>query len=77
MGVDFSKPETKALYENEVRKRTESPFFMSREQAQMLVAVLMSDSPETDFECENCLGMPEAGCYCQAMGAIKPGGPIA
>ncbi len=48
MGVDFSKPEVKALYENEVRKRTESPFSMPREQAEMLVAVLMSDPTWAD-----------------------------
>jgi len=29
-----------------------------------------------DYECENCLGMPEHGCYCQAVGAIAPGGPL-
>lgn len=29
-----------------------------------------------DFECENCLGMPEHGCYCKALGAVGPGGPI-
>ena len=28
------------------------------------------------YECENCLGMPEHGCYCQAVGAIAPGGPL-
>jgi hypothetical protein len=29
--------------------------------------------PVAEFECENCIGMPEAGCYCQAVGAIAPG----
>lgn len=28
-----------------------------------------------DYECENCIGMIEHGCYCQAMGAVAPGGP--
>lgn len=28
-----------------------------------------------DYECENCIGMAEHGCYCMAMGAITPGGP--
>ena len=27
-----------------------------------------------DYECLNCLGHREAGCYCQAMGGDKPGG---
>lgn len=27
------------------------------------------------FECEDCIGMKEHGCYCAAMGATKPGGP--
>lgn len=44
--TDFSKPETKALYESEVRKRMEAPFFMSRSQAEMLVAVLMTEPPQ-------------------------------
>ena len=39
--VDFSKPETKALYETEVRIRMEPPFYMSRDQAEILVALLM------------------------------------
>lgn len=29
------------------------------------------------YECENCIGMIEYGCYCQAMGAVAPGGPCA
>lgn len=41
MKFDFSKPETKALYEAEVRKRIEPPFCMERNQAEMLVAALM------------------------------------
>jgi len=41
MAHDFSKPETKALFEEEVRKRMEPPFNMSRTQAEMLVAALM------------------------------------
>jgi DNA-directed RNA polymerase, mitochondrial len=28
------------------------------------------------YECENCIGMPEHGCYCSAVGAIAPGGPL-
>jgi hypothetical protein len=31
---------------------------------------------ETDYECENCIGMIEYGCYCKAMGAVAPGGPL-
>lgn len=27
------------------------------------------------YECENCIGMIEHGCYCQAMGAPAPGVP--
>jgi DnaJ-class molecular chaperone len=30
-----------------------------------------------DYECENCIGMAEYGCYCQSQGAIAPGGPAA
>ena len=44
MTFDFSKPETRALYEAEVRKRVEL-FGMAREQAETLVAVLMWDPP--------------------------------
>jgi hypothetical protein len=29
------------------------------------------------FECEDCIGMAEHGCYCAAMGAEQPGGPQA
>jgi hypothetical protein len=36
---DFSKPETRALYQAEVAKRVE--LGMSREEAEMLVAALM------------------------------------
>jgi hypothetical protein len=45
MPVDFSNPETKALYVAEVSKRMDAPFYMSREQAEMLVAVLMTGPP--------------------------------
>lgn len=31
---------------------------------------------QPDYECENCIGMIEHGCYCRAMGAVAPGGPI-
>jgi hypothetical protein len=27
------------------------------------------------FECQDCIGMREHGCYCEAMGAVQPGGP--
>jgi hypothetical protein len=27
-----------------------------------------------DYECEDCIGMRDHGCYCQAMGATAPGG---
>lgn len=27
------------------------------------------------YECENCIGMIEHGCYCAAMGCTAPGGP--
>lgn len=30
---------------------------------------------DADYACENCIGMPEHGCYCKAHGAIAPGGP--
>jgi hypothetical protein len=28
------------------------------------------------YECEDCIGMREHGCYCQTMGAREPGGPL-
>jgi hypothetical protein len=31
----------------------------------------MEDLP--DFECEDCIGMREHGCYCKAMGCVAPG----
>lgn len=43
MMVDFSTSEGKALFEREVRKRTEPPFCMERTQAEMLVAVLLRE----------------------------------
>lgn len=47
MAWDFSKPETREVYRREVKKRMDD-FGMSREQAEMLVAVLMTDPPKTD-----------------------------
>jgi hypothetical protein len=37
-------------------------------------------TPNTDrgaqpYDCEDCIGMREHGCYCAAMGAAQPGGP--
>lgn len=29
-----------------------------------------------DWECEDCIGMREYGCYCMASGAVGPGGPL-
>lgn len=28
----------------------------------------------TSFECKDCIGMKEHGCYCASMGASEPGG---
>jgi len=28
------------------------------------------------FDCEDCIGMKEHGCYCAAVGAVAPGGPL-
>jgi hypothetical protein len=44
VAYDFSKHETQKLFEAEVKKRMER-YGMSREQAEMLVAVLMRDPP--------------------------------
>ncbi len=44
---DFSLPETQALYRREVQKRIDH-FGMSREQAEMLVAVLMAGPPKQE-----------------------------
>lgn len=30
-----------------------------------------------DYDCEDCIGMIEHGCYCKAVGAVAPGGPAA
>jgi hypothetical protein len=52
MMVDFSTPEGKALFESEVRKRMEAPFYMGREQAEMMVAVLLWH-PSADQESDH------------------------
>jgi hypothetical protein len=39
----------------------------------VLRAALRAD---LDYECENCIGMREHGCYCKAMGARQPGGTL-
>ena len=54
--VDFSDPRTKALYKREVQKRVDE-FGMSNEQAQMLVAVLMTPK----FREEDCPGHVASG----------------
>ena len=52
MSFDFSKPETKQLYSLEVTKRI--ALGLSREQAEMLVAALMSPaSDENRLETHN------------------------
>lgn len=56
--TDFSKPETKELFECEVRKRMEAPSFMSRAQAEMLVAALMWNEPAPSLSTDN---VPAAG----------------
>lgn len=50
MSFDFSKQETKDLFESEVNKRMEAPFFMDRIQAEILVAVLMTTGKEKKNE---------------------------
>ena len=37
----------------------------------------MTDQAATppDYECKNCIGMDEHGCYCKAVGATAPGWP--
>lgn len=43
-----------------------------------------NDIPSADYDgsdalcypCEDCIGMAEHGCYCKAMGAKEPGGPL-
>lgn len=52
MAVDFSKPETKAIFAREVQKRIDD-FGMSRQQAEMLVAVLMTDPLQQERTDEN------------------------
>jgi hypothetical protein len=29
-----------------------------------------------DWDCEDCIGMKEHGCYCKAVGAVGPDGPL-
>lgn len=29
-----------------------------------------------DYDCQDCIGMAQHGCYCKAMGAVGPGGPL-
>lgn len=31
---------------------------------------------EPAWQCQNCIGMAEHGCYCSAVGAVAPGGPL-
>lgn len=33
-------------------------------------------SSQSFFDCEDCIGMKEHGCFCAAMGATAPGGPL-
>lgn len=33
-------------------------------------------APTPDYECQDCIGMKEHGCYCQSVGAVAPGGPL-
>jgi hypothetical protein len=47
--ADFSKPDNHKIYQEEVKKRMEPPFNMSRTQAEMLVFHLMW-SPSTEEE---------------------------
>ena len=42
---------------------------------QVLQRVATEDRGRHAHECEDCIGMQEHGCYCQAMGATRPGGP--
>ena len=44
---DFSKPETQEVFRREVKNRMDD-FGMSREQAEMLVAVLMTGPPKQE-----------------------------
>lgn len=37
---------------------------------------MSADQTTADYECENCIGMAAHGCYCKAMGAIGPDGPL-
>jgi hypothetical protein len=49
------------------------------EQLDALLALIDVDPVEEDDEpnypCENCIGMVQHGCYCQAMGCPAPGVP--
>lgn len=38
--------------------------------------LLRAQSTSLDYECQDCIGMREHGCYCKAMGADQPGGPM-
>lgn len=80
---DFSKPETKAIYDAEIRNRMDAPFNMSLEQAQMLVTVLMTEPPkETDDHAESPLICPvtcqpcmtEEDEFCEDYGCARKAG---
>lgn len=32
--------------------------------------------PSADYECQDCIGMKDHGCYCKAHGCVAPGGPL-
>lgn len=34
------------------------------------------EPPIPPYDCENCIGMPEHGCYCASQDAVAPGGPL-
>lgn len=39
----------------------------------LAVAGWLRSKAYPDFDCQNCLGMPEYGCYCSIEGASAPG----
>jgi hypothetical protein len=34
------------------------------------------EPPTPPYECEDCIGMKEHGCYCASVDAVAPGGPL-
>lgn len=57
-------------------RETEAKIDKALDQLRGLLDTIMLHVLIDDYECENCIGMVEHGCYCKAMGASAPGNPL-